>query len=141
MGQIEKRELANHRLSVAFERLKAAELLFASGLYTDAVSRAYYAAFSAARAMLATKELDSRKHSGVISLFNQHFVKTGTVSREAGRVLMEARDLREEGDYNDFYVANQEDASRIIAGAKLFLFGIRELLVAIEPHGTSSGKD
>ncbi|MBU1599651.1 HEPN domain-containing protein [bacterium] len=36
-----------------------------------------YAIFSAARALLATKDLDSSKHSGVISLFNQHFVKTG----------------------------------------------------------------
>ena len=36
--------------------------------------------FHAVRALLATKRLDSRKHSGVISLFNQHFVKPGLVS-------------------------------------------------------------
>ncbi|HUW65605.1 MAG TPA: HEPN domain-containing protein [Spirochaetia bacterium] len=126
MGQVENRELANHRLSVAFERLNAAGLLFASGLYADAVSRAYYAVFSAARAMLATKSLDSRKHSGVISLFNQHFVKTEIISKEAGRLIMEARDLREEGDYNDFYVTNEKDASKVITGAKMFLSSVSD---------------
>ena len=94
MGQVEDRDLAGHRLSVAVERLNAAEVLFASGLYADAVSRAYYAVFSAARAMLATKSLDSRKHSGVISLFNQYFVKTEVISKEAGRVIMESQGFK-----------------------------------------------
>jgi uncharacterized protein (UPF0332 family) len=40
-------------------------------------ARSYYAMFTAARALLATKHLDSSKHTGVVSLFNQHFVKTG----------------------------------------------------------------
>ncbi|MFN3466456.1 MAG: HEPN domain-containing protein [Candidatus Brocadiales bacterium] len=79
-----KESLVRYRMGQAHERLKAAEALLSQGLYTDSVTRSYYAMFTAARALLATKGLDSAKHSGVISLFNQHFVKTGVVEKDMG---------------------------------------------------------
>jgi uncharacterized protein (UPF0332 family) len=63
--------------------------------------------FNATRALLALKQLDSKKHSGVISLFNQHFVKTGIIDRTAGRDLNKARVRRESSDYADFYLVSQ----------------------------------
>jgi uncharacterized protein (UPF0332 family) len=39
------------------------------------VNRLYYAAFYAARGLLATKDLESSKHARAISLFQQNFVK------------------------------------------------------------------
>jgi len=62
--------------------------------------------FNAAQALLALKELDSKKHSGVISLFNQHFVKTGIIDRMAGRDLNKARVRRESSYYADFYLVS-----------------------------------
>ncbi|HVJ49982.1 HEPN domain-containing protein [Desulfitobacterium sp.] len=38
------------------------------------INRYYYAAFHAVRALLALKELDSSKHSGVISYFNRFLI-------------------------------------------------------------------
>ena len=66
--------LISYRLESAREKLSAAEDLLEKRHYKDSVSRSYYAIFTAARALLATKRLDSSKHSGVIALFNQHFV-------------------------------------------------------------------
>jgi uncharacterized protein (UPF0332 family) len=57
-----------YRLESAEERLKAARLLLERQMYADAVSRAYYAVFQAARAALATRDLESKKHSGIIGL-------------------------------------------------------------------------
>lgn len=91
--------LVRYRMEQAHERLKAAEVLLNQGLYTDSVTRSYYAMFTAARALLVTKELDSSKHSGVISLFNLHFVKTGIVESDMGGILTKAKGLREKGDY------------------------------------------
>jgi uncharacterized protein (UPF0332 family) len=71
------KELALYRLESAEERLKAARLLLEKQMYADAVSRVYYAVFQAARAALATKELDSRKHSGIIGLFLRQMIATG----------------------------------------------------------------
>jgi uncharacterized protein (UPF0332 family) len=79
----------------------------------DSASKAYYAIFQASRAALATKELDSRKHSGVISLFNQHFVKTGILPKEFRKIIVSAQDLRLSSDYNDFYVVSKKEAEHL----------------------------
>lgn len=94
MADIGPTELAEHRLDSARDRLKAARTLLDHGLYSDAASRAYYAVFQAARAVLAMRSMDARKHSGVISLFNRHFVKAGVLPREFGRILRSIQDLR-----------------------------------------------
>jgi len=85
LDAINSRDLAIHRLESAEGRLKAARLLLERQMYADAVSRAYYAVFQAARAALVTRDLDSRKHSGIIGLFNQQFVKTGVLPRDYGK--------------------------------------------------------
>ena len=100
--EVTARDLAKYRLELAEEKLDVAVKLLDDKAWRDAASRVYYAMFHAVRALLATKRLDSRKHSGVISLFNQHFVKPGLVSRDLGRILMTAKDFRERGDYDEF---------------------------------------
>lgn len=73
--------LARHRLSRAHETLAEGEQLLAQSKLMGAVNRFYYAAFYGARALLATREADSSKHSGVISLFQKQFVKPGSLTR------------------------------------------------------------
>ena len=70
-------ELGRYRLFDAREKLRGAEVLLRNSLFKESVARSYYAMFSAVRALLAMEDLDSQKHSGVISLFNKHFVKSG----------------------------------------------------------------
>lgn len=45
--------LAQHRLEIAEEKLKASKLLLSGNLYKDSIGRSYYAIFSATRAVLA----------------------------------------------------------------------------------------
>ena len=66
------------------------------------MNRLYDAAFYAARALLATKALDSSRHSGVIALFQEHFVKTGLITTDAARALPRAFEKRQTSDYGDF---------------------------------------
>jgi len=127
-------DLANYRLQRALEHLKSAEILLNSGMYNDSLGRSYYAMFAAARALLALKQLDSKKHSGIISLFNQHFVKTGFVERSIGRNLSKARIKRESSDYTDFYLVSKEEASDQLAAAKQFLATIENTLNKILPE-------
>ena len=121
-------ELIKYRLENARERLKAAVDLFEKGDFKDSVNRSYYAIFSAARALLATRQLDSSKHSGVISLFNQHFVKPGTISKEASKLIEKAKLYREQADYADFFVVTKEEAEVQIQSAKKFIGEIEEVV-------------
>lgn len=80
-------KLIEYRFQQARETLTVARKLLAGGYYRDAVNRAYYAMFYCGLGLLAAKNLGSSKHSGVLSLFSQHFIKTGQISLEAGRHL------------------------------------------------------
>jgi hypothetical protein len=135
-----KKDLAKYRLEDSKDKLDSAEILFSRGKYKDSVSRSYYAMFSAARSLLATKGLDSVKHSGIISLFNQHFVKTGIVGKEMGKLLSEARIVREKSDYGDLVVVSKEKAESQMQSAKDFIQEIERALNEIlknEPDKTS----
>ncbi len=123
-----KEELAKYRINDAREKMLSSEILLKSKQYKDSVSRSYYAMFSAARALLATKNYDSAKHSGVIALFNQYFVKKGLVFTEMGRLLAEAKDVRERGDYADFIEVSEEEAGRYLDAAKRFIGEIERVL-------------
>jgi len=126
-----REDYARYRLENAKEKLNSAEVLLREKLFKDSLSRSYYAMFSAARALLATKELDSSKHSGVISLFNQQFLKTNIMDRKIGKKLSEAKDFREAGDYEDFFVVSKADAERQIKNAKDFIKEAEEILLKI----------
>ncbi|MCD6256670.1 HEPN domain-containing protein [Candidatus Aerophobetes bacterium] len=60
--------LARYRMDKARENLKDAEDALARSRFSLSANRSYYAMFTAARGLLALKELDSSKHSGVICL-------------------------------------------------------------------------
>lgn len=124
----EKDALVSYRLESAKEKLKAAVALLADGDYKDSVSRSYYAIFTAARALLATKRLDSSKHSGVIALFNQHFVKAGVVGKETSKLIEKAKIYRERADYGDYFVVSKEEAASQIESAKRFISEIEKVL-------------
>ncbi|MCM8798860.1 MAG: HEPN domain-containing protein, partial [Candidatus Omnitrophica bacterium] len=72
--------LAKYRFERARETRKEAEILLSQEQINGAMNRIYYSLFYAVKALLATKELDSSKHEGVISLFHKEFVKTGKFS-------------------------------------------------------------
>jgi uncharacterized protein (UPF0332 family) len=113
--------LVFYRLESAREKLTAAKDLLENKHYKDSVSRSYYAIFTAARALLATRQLDSSKHSGVIGLFNQHFVKTGLICKDASKWLERAKLYREQVDYGDFYIVSLEEAEAQIKSATQFI--------------------
>ena len=121
-------DLAKYRLEKAKTKLVAAKLLLDEKLYDDSLSRSYYAMFTAARALLATEKMDNSKHSGVISLFNQHFVKTGIVEKQSGRMLMDAKDSREKSDYGDHISIEEDDAKHQYEQAKKFVESIENVI-------------
>ena len=115
------RKLIAYRLDQAAETLDAARKLSGAGHYRDAVNRAYYAMFYCALALLASKGLGASKHSGVLSLFNRYFVKTGELPLEDGRHLQEAFELRQGSDYREFVQITCEQVQETVAKAEAFL--------------------
>lgn len=113
--------LINGYIEKAEKKLGVAEKLLKSDDYEDAVSRAYYAVFHAAQALLLTEGQRAESHKGVVTLFGLLFVKTGKFSRNLGKYLANLKDDRESGDYEVFSYIDRETAETAIAEAKEFL--------------------
>lgn len=91
------------------------------------VSRAYYAMFHAAEALLLTKDMNFKKHSGVISAFNREFVKTGVLPTTMTKWLQKGFTYRTQGDYGPVPV-KPEAAAAVAQSAGEFVKTIKEAL-------------
>ena len=117
----EIKKLAWHRLSRAEETFRDGEIMLENGSYNSAINRFYYAGFYAARALLATQELDSSKHSGIISLFQKNFVKTGIIPEHISKALPRSFEERIDMDYEDFVSIGCDEVKKIRDDVRAFI--------------------
>jgi len=115
-------------LERAEQSIQAAKDLAGKGYYDFAASRAYYAAFYGATAILLNEGLDFSKHSGVIASIHQRFVKTGKLSKKHGKDLNWLFEIRSVGDYGSTVHVSALQAEQAIQVAESFLKSVKSLL-------------
>jgi uncharacterized protein (UPF0332 family) len=108
-------------LDRARQDLKAAQSNLDQGFYGVAVTRAYYAMFYSASALLASKGIARNKHSGVISAFGEYFVKMGLIETEYAKMLGHAFNSRLGSDYDITFFAEQTLAEEVLRDARRFV--------------------
>ena len=104
-------DLVQYRLSSAKERLESARLLLEAGQYKDSIGRSYYAIFTAVRAVLARDQVDFSKHAGVIAYFQREYIKAVIFDIKYSKILQRAFQIRNNCDYDDFFIVSKEDAT------------------------------
>lgn len=110
----------------------SARALLGLGDVDGACNRAYYAVFVAARAALSASAApvdpaSIRTHAGLIAAFGRHLVKNGPVSREMGRLLNRAYEIRQVADYTGESV-EPADAAMLVDQAEAFLAAMRAVM-------------
>lgn len=123
-----KERIINYRRERAKETLKEAKIMFDNSKLFATVNRIYYAIFYEAIALLLTKGLYSSKHSGIRSLFNREFVKTGVVGEEFGDFFNRMFEFRQRGDYEDLVEFNKEDVKIWLEKAEEFIKAIDKIV-------------
>lgn len=108
-------------LRKARRAIRSARLLLAEGDYDGAVSRAYYAMFYVAEALLLSKNLTFSKHAAVIAAFGREFAKTGVIPPEYHRYLADAQEARNTGDYQVVSHLTEGQTRQHITRAEAFL--------------------
>jgi len=103
------------------QAVSAAEELYRVGYYDFAASRAYYAVFYAATALLLQEKREFSKHSGVIAAIHRYFVKTGKFKKQVGRELNWLFELRSIGDYGVTVHVPEREAKLAIDAARRFV--------------------
>jgi len=108
-------------LDKAARAIRAAETLLREGDADFAAGRTYYAMFYAAEALLFERGLQFRKHGAVHGAFGEHLVRPGILDTRFHRWLLDAFDVRIQGDYGVDAVVSPEEVRAMIDQAGEFL--------------------
>ena len=104
-----------------------------------AASRAYYAMFYLAEAMLMVRGLSYSKHSAVIAGFGREFAKANQAWQGPHQHLIDAFDKRQKGDYGDAGAVSETEARECIDWAREFLAMAEEWLNRNDVPETDAG--
>ncbi|MCP5107131.1 MAG: HEPN domain-containing protein [bacterium] len=124
-------DLSHYRMEKAKEDLSSSKLNLDDKKFSPSINRSYYAMFHAVRALFALEKFDSKKHSGIISHFNQFYIKPRHIDPEYFKMLTGAFQIRKDCDYDDFYIATLEDAGTQYENACKFIKAIEEYIKTI----------
>lgn len=105
----DRKALIAYRQEKADLALDDAAFLTEAGRYGLAANRLYYALYYAASAILLSKGVVTKRHSGLMSQIHLHFVKTGILSPDEGALFKVMFSLRHEDDYEDFIEVERAD--------------------------------
>lgn len=122
---------ASSLMGKANQAMASARVLLELGDVDGASNRAYYAMFDAAQAALLMSgvpapETLGKTHRGLINTFSAYLVKDGPVSKDLGRQLKRAEEMRLVADYNGESVT-QSDAADLVVHAELFVSAMQVL--------------
>lgn len=114
--------LAVARIERARELCEEAESLLNEGKYKSANNRAFYSIEKSIKALLAVKSIDADTHNGCLRQFNVHYIKDSVGGFEPGdyKRIADAQRIRNNSDYDDFYIADKDECEKQVATARAF---------------------
>jgi uncharacterized protein len=122
------REEVRPLLQKAVQSLDAAQLLRQEEYLDFAASRAYYAMFYAAEALLLDRGLSFSSHAATIAAFGRLFARTGTLDPKYHRYLIDGQDTRNLGDYGVGTSVSASRAEEMLNWAEEFIAAAQQLL-------------
>lgn len=128
MDKQKQEEYVRLRVGLAKEKIKAAELLAKNGNYRDAISRAYYAIYYAAKAFLLYHGQDPYSHKGVSVLFHKFCATHKKPDASFAKMLSVLQEARLNADYKEKVHLTKKDAKEAIDMAHSFLKEIQSLI-------------
>ena len=72
--------------------------------------------------------VDYKKHSGVIAHFREKYVKPGIFSKKLSNIVGQASLIRNQSDYEDFFLVSAEDAEKQLLDATEFYAAVSNYL-------------
>ena len=115
-------------LQRARESLTAARIMISKKLPNIAASRAYYAMFYTAEALLLKRGLVYSSHSAVIAAYGREFARSAELDPKFHRYLIASQNTRHVGDYGVEENVSPADAQRVVEWAEEFILAAEKYL-------------
>lgn len=113
----ERMLLAEQELESSHQAWEAADILVTQRLYRDALGRAYFGLFHAARALLMREGYNTRGPNAVVETLSLRFAGVGEMPPEAPAVLARGQRYRELCDFGVGWVVTPE---RVLAEIEVY---------------------
>lgn len=98
-----KKDLVRYRIARAKDTYDDALILANKEKWNSTINRLYYSAYYIVMALLFSADLKPTTHNGAKSNFSEHFIKTGLIPREFGKMYSQLFTWRQKGDYDDLF--------------------------------------
>lgn len=124
----DRQAVIEYRKERAYLSLKEAEFVASGNFWNLAANRLYYSAFYICIALLISQGIAATTHEGVSRMMNLHFIKTGKLNKEDGKLLGQLFRMRKTGDYDDLTDWNAEEIEPLFPEAKRLVDKIASLI-------------
>ena len=128
MADEERATLVTLELKKAHETFEEIGILTAANKWSGAANRLYYSVFHAISALLLHDGHSVNTHNGSHAFFHLHYIKTGILPVEYGRLYNQLQTMREESDYNCVYDVNPDELKDRIGPAHNLIEKIEEII-------------
>ncbi len=128
MNTPSKEDIIRLKIAKAIRTLSEAEKMIEFNFSTAALNRLYYACFYAASALLYSKNIFTKTHSGIKQMLGMHFINTGLLSSSPGHFYSNIFRSRQGYDYDDLEDADMGMVRELAATAKEFVDESRKIL-------------
>ena len=112
---------AQAEIAAAKDALRVAEAALSLGIRRDAMSRTYYAAFHAARALLLLEGLEPKTHAGLQRMLGEYLVRGGRIEAHDALLLTRLQAYRAASDYSYAFEIGAADAEGELSAARAFV--------------------
>ena len=121
--------LVDLQMEKANRFLRQAEEMYAMQYWDLAANRYYYACYHAVQGLFIAYGLPAaKKHSGAVTQFSFHFVKSQKVEVTYGSFFARMMQLRQKADYNCAYDITEKDLREQVALSRDFIRKIEQLI-------------
>ena len=124
----DRKVLVDMQVERARRFIKQADEMMDMGYSDMAVNRFYYACFHIVQALFIQREIVAHTHTGMLTQFSKHFVKTEMVALEDGSFLARLFQLRQKADYNCAYDITKEEALSLKEPTHTFVEKIGDII-------------
>lgn len=125
-----RRTLVGQQMAKAWRFIEQADEMCEMCHWDLAANRFYYACFHAVQGLFIQEGVSGHTHSGCVTQFCLHFVKSGRIDSRYGSFLARMMQLRQKADYNCAYEITEEEVKDIVSLSHDFVGKIANMLDA-----------
>jgi uncharacterized protein (UPF0332 family) len=123
-----KEDYIEYRILKSKEIFDDAKLLANNQRWNSCMNRLYYSSYYLVSALLYQNDFKSETHNGTKTQFNFHYIKTGHININYGKLYSNLFEWRQESDYADFVDFDAETVLPLIREVEKFNYLIEEII-------------